>query len=142
MRLPDVNLLLYATDETSPRFAEATTWLRGLLNSEETVAFAWNVLLAYVRLTTKPQVVGSPMTTDEALDVIDGWLRLPNVILVEPTDRHLRVLRELLEPLGSGGNLTTDAHLAALAIEHGATLCSSDSDFRRFPGLRWEDPLS
>ncbi len=142
MILPDVNLLLYATDELSPRFTPARAWLEDSLNGEETVAFAWSVLLAYIRLTTKPLVVSSPMSVDDALDIVDGWLRLPNVIVVHPTDRHLAVLRELLGPLGTGGNLAADAHLAALAIEHGATLCSSDGDFRRFAGLRWTDPLS
>lgn len=142
MKLPDVNLLLYASDESSPRFERARAWVEEILNGEETVAFTWTVLLAYLRLATKGQVVTSPMSVPDALDVIDGWLRLPNVIVVEPTARHTAVLRDILGPLGSGGNLTTDAHLAALAIEHGATLCSSDGDFRRFTGLRWEDPLS
>ena len=142
MKLTDVNLLIYATDETSPRFDSAMRWVEQLLNGDETVAFSWTVLLAYLRLTTKPQIVASPLTADQALDTIDGWLRLPQVIVVNPTDRHVSVRRELLAPLGTGGNLTADAHLAALAIEHGATLCSSDGDFRRFAGLRWEDPLS
>jgi toxin-antitoxin system PIN domain toxin len=141
VKLPDVNLLLYATDETSPRFTAANAWLDDILNGEETVAFAWSVLLAYLRLTTKNLVVSAPLSVDDALAIVDGWLRLPNVIVVHPTDRHLVLLRELLVPLGAGGNLTADAHLAALAIEHGATLCSSDGDFRRFAGLRWEDPL-
>jgi uncharacterized protein len=142
VKLPDVNLLLYATDETSPRFTPAKAWVEGVLNSNETVAFAWSVLLAYLRLTTKSLTVASPLSVDEALDVIDGWLRLPNVVVIDPTDRHLAVLRELLAPLGTGGNLTADADLAALAIEHGATLCSSDGDFRRFAGLQWVDPLA
>ncbi|WP_372791836.1 TA system VapC family ribonuclease toxin, partial [Paraconexibacter sp.] len=77
----------------------------------------------------------------DALDIVDGWLARPNVVVVHPTDRHAAVVRELLESLGTGGNLVTDAHLAALAIEHGAQLCSSDADFSRFPGLRWHDPL-
>lgn len=141
MILPDVNLLLYASDETSPRFSVARRWVEEVLSGTETVAFAWSVLLAYLRLTTKSQVVAMPMTVGEALDVVDGWLSLPQTVTVHPTDRHAVILRELLVPFGSGGNLTTDAHLAALAIEHGALLCSSDADFGRFPGLRWHDPL-
>lgn len=142
MKLPDVNVLLYAVDETSPRFEKAHGWVEALFNGEETVALAWSVAIAFVRLTTKPQLMLSPFTVDEALDVLDGWLERPNVVFVHPTDRHPALLRELLAPLGSGGNLTTDAHLAALAIEHGAELCSSDADFSRFPGLRWVDPLA
>ncbi len=141
MKLPDVNLLLYAIDEDSPRFAEAKPWVEALFGGAETVALAWTVALAFVRLTTKPQVMTRPFRVEEALDVVDGWLARPNVVVVHPTDRHAQILRELLEPLGTGGNLTTDAHLAALSIEHGAELCSSDADFSRFPGVRWHDPL-
>lgn len=141
MKVPDVNLLLYAVDESAPRHAVARPWVQELIGGTETVAFAWAVLLAFVRLTTKPQVVASPFSAEEALDVIDGWLARPNVVVIHPTDRHAAVLRELLTPLGAGGNLTSDAHLAALAIEHGAELCSSDADFSRFTGLRWLDPL-
>ena len=142
MRLPDLNLLIYATDRSSPRFARAKDWLEEVLSGSETVAFAWPVLIGFLRLTTRAQVVASPLRPDEAMDIINGWLRRPNAIVVNPTDRHLAIVQDLLAPLGAGGNLTTDAHLAALAIEHGATLCSSDGDFRRFAGLRWEDPLS
>lgn len=141
MKLPDVNLLLYAIDESSPRHAAARPWVEAQLGGTETVGLAWAVLLAFVRLTTKPQVMTQPFGVDEALDVIEGWLARPNVVVVHPTDRHARILRELLTPLGTGANLTTDAHLAALSIEHGAELCSSDADFSRFSGLRWQDPL-
>lgn len=141
MKLPDVNLLLYAIDEDSPRFERAGPWAQALFGGTETVALAWAVVLAFVRLTTKPHVMARPFTVDQALDVVDGWLARPNVVVVHPTDRHAAVLRELLAPLGAGGNLTTDAHLAALSIEHGADLCSSDADFSRFSGVRWHDPL-
>jgi hypothetical protein len=141
VKLPDVNLLLYAIDEDSARHDAARRWAEGLFGGTETVALAWAVILAFVRLTTKPQIVARPLTADEALDVVDGWLARPNVVVVHPTERHAHVVRELLSPLGTGGNLVTDAHLAALAIEHGAELCSSDADFSRFPGVRWRDPL-
>ena len=141
MKLPDVNLLLYAIDEDSPRYEVARPWVEALFGGTETVALAWAVALAFVRLTTKPQVMTQPFAVDEALDVVDGWLARPNVVVVHPTDRHAHILRELLTPLGTGGNLTTDAHLAALSIEHGADLYSSDADFSRFPGVRWQDPL-
>ncbi len=141
MKLLDVNLLIYAVDEDSARFARAHPWVEGVLAGRETVALPWSVLLAFLRLTTKPQVMTSPLTADDALDLVDGWLARPNTVVVHPTERHSAVLRELLAPLGTAGNLVTDAHLAALAIEHGAELSSCDADFSRFAGLRWIDPL-
>ena len=141
MKLLDVNLLIYAVDETSALHDRAHPWVQAAFAGQETVALAWVVLLAFVRLTTKPQIMTSPLTSDEALDLIDGWLNRPNTVVIHPTDRHAAVLRELLAPLGTAANLVTDAHLAALCIEHGAELNSCDADFSRFPGLRWTDPL-
>ena len=137
----DVNVLLYAVDETSPQHDRARAWLEAVLSSTETVALTWPVLLAFVRLTTRSAVFATPMTADEALDIVDGWLAQPTVVLVHPTDRHAAILRRLLGSVGTAGNLTTDAHLAALAIEHGAVLCSADADFSRFAGLTWQNPL-
>lgn len=142
MRVIDLNILIYALDESSPRHRIARDWLDQTLSGSDTVAFAWHVLLGFVRLSTRAAVFARPLTVDEALDVIDGWLQQPCVTVVHPSDRHARVLRELLSPLGTAANLTSDAHLAALAIEHGAELCSTDSDFSRFSGLRWTDPLA
>lgn len=142
MKLLDANLLVYAVDETSARFERAHRWVEAALGGRETVALPWSVLLAFLRLTTKPQVMSEPLSSSEALDIVDGWLARPNTVVVHPTDRHAAILRELLQPLGTAGNLVTDAHLAALAIEHGAELNSCDSDFARFAGLRWRDPLA
>lgn len=142
MKLPDVNLLLYAVDSSSPRHKAARRWLEAQLSGTETVGFAWVTLLGFLRIRTNPRVYDKPLKPSDALDVIDGWLAQPPSTVVHPTQRHAAVLRELLEPLGTAGNLTTDAHLAALAIEHGAELCSSDSDFSRFRGVRWTDPLT
>lgn len=142
MKLPDVNLLLYAVDTSSPRHRAARRWLEAQLSGTETFAFAWVTLLGFLRLRTSPRVYEEPLEAAAALDLIDGWLAQPPSTVVHPTERHAAVLRELLEPLGTAGNLTTDAHLAALAIEHGAQLCSSDSDFSRFSGVRWVDPLA
>ena len=142
MRLTDVNLLLYALDATAPRHRAARRWLEEQLSGTETFAFTWVVLLAFMRLGTSPRVFQRPLEPAEAFDIVDGWLAQPCATVIHPTDRHSAVLRELLEPLGTAGNLTTDAHLAALAIEHGAELCSCDADFSRFPGLRWRDPLA
>jgi uncharacterized protein len=141
VKLPDVNLLLYAVDEGSVRHEPARAWVEDRLSGTETFALAWVVLLAFIRLTTSSRVFQSPLTTSEALDLVDSWLAQPCATVVHPTSRHAFVLRELLEPLGTAGNLTTDAHLAALAIEHGAELCSTDRDFSRFTGLRWANPL-
>jgi toxin-antitoxin system PIN domain toxin len=141
VKLPDVNLLIYAADETAVQHARALEWVEDTLSGTETVAFAWSVLTAFVRLITNPRALRDPWDAEHALGVVGGWLAQPPVIVAHPTDRHLAVLRDLLVPLGTAGNLTSDAHLAALAIEHGATLCSSDVDFSRFPGLQWLDPL-
>lgn len=142
MRLPDVNLLVYAADDTGANHRPAREWVEATLSGSETVVFAWLVLIGFVRLTTNPRSFSRPWSVERALDVVDGWLAQPVSTVVHPTDRHAAVLRDLLTPLGTAGNLTSDAHLAALAIEHGATLCSCDNDFSRFAGLRWVDPLA
>lgn len=141
MKLPDANLLLYAVDQRSPRHEAAKEWVEVTLSGSETVAFAWSVLLAFVRITTNPIIFEQPLAGDDALDFVDSWLTQPCVTVVHPTERHSAVLRDLLSPLGTAGNLTSDAHLAALAVEHGAELYSCDADFSRFSGLSWTDPL-
>lgn len=141
MKLPDLSLLIYAIDEESPVHEQARAWLEETLSGTEAVGFAWAVLLGFVRISTNPAIFEQPLSAAEALDYVDGWLAQPPATMVAPTERHAALLRELLEPLGTAGNLTSDAHLAALAIEHGAELCSRDTDFARFEGLRWSDPL-
>jgi toxin-antitoxin system PIN domain toxin len=141
VRLPDLNLLLYAADETAGLHKPAQRWVEATMSGTETVALAWTVLIGFVRLSTNPRAFQNPWGVDRALDVVDGWLSQPAVTVIHPTTRHAAILRDLLRPLGSAGNLTSDAHLAALAIEHGATLYSHDGDFARFVGLRWVDPL-
>ena len=142
MKLTDVNLLLYAVDSGAPRHREARSWLETQLSGVETFAFPVAVLLAFVRLSTQGRLFASPLTPDEAFDIIDGWLAQPCATTVVPGERHLVLVRELLEPLGAAGNLVSDAHLAALAIEHGAELCSADADFSRFQRVRWSNPLA
>lgn len=113
------------------------------ISGVEAFGFAWPTLLAFVRLlVTSPRVFESPFRVDEALGVVDAWLAAPVATLLHAGPRHALVLRQLLEPLGTAGNLTVDAHLAALALEHDAELCSADADFSRFPGLRWSNPLA
>ncbi len=142
MKLPDANLLLYALDEESLLHARARAWLEALLSGTEPVGFAWVVMLAFVRLSTRPQLFANPLAPAEAFAVVEGWLAQPCALVLQPTERHLAVLRGLVEPLGTAGNITTDAHLAALAIEHGGEVCSADTDFARFRGLRWTNPLA
>jgi toxin-antitoxin system PIN domain toxin len=142
VKLVDANLLLYAVDESSPHHASARPWLEEQLSGTETLAFTWAVLLAFVRLATNPRVFKAPLTLEASLELVDGWFEQPPATVVHPTDRHTALLRELLAPLGTAANLTSDAHLAALSIEHGAELCSADADFARFPRVRWVNPLA
>ena len=142
MILADVNVLLYAIDERSTRHAAARAWLEGRLTGPETFAFAWSVLTAFLRLSTRASVFVRPLTPQEAFDLVDDWLAQPNVVVVHPGERHARILRELLVPLGTAANLVPDAHLAALSIEHGATVATSDHDFGRFAGIHWADSLA
>jgi len=143
VKLPDVNLLVYTTDESSPHCARARSWLEEALSGTEEVGFAWLALVGFIRISTSSAAFSSPLSTAGAFEYVDSWLGAPVATVVHPSDRHATHLRELLESIGStGGNLTSDAHLAALAIEHGAELCSHDNDFARFDGLRWTDPLN
>jgi toxin-antitoxin system PIN domain toxin len=142
VKVPDLNLLIYAVDRQSPQHASALRWWNGLLSGTETVGLAWTVLLGFVRLTTNPRAVLTPLSSSEALDYLDRWLDHRLTTVIDPTPRHAALLRELLTGTGTAANLVTDAHLAVLAIEHGATLCSADHDFGRFSGLTWIDPLT
>ena len=142
MIILDANLLIYAVNADAPLNPKARSWVELALSGRETVGLPWNVLLAFLRLTTRPGLFRHPLPVDKAFDLLASWLDQPSATIVHPGPRHLTVLRDLLAPLGTGGNLTSDAHLAALAIEHGAVLCSSDTDFARFKGLKWRNPLA
>lgn len=141
MKLPDVNLLLYAADESSPHHARVRSWLEQTLSGTEEVGFAWLALLGFIRISTNPFAFGNPLSFAKAFEFVESWLGQPVATIVQPTAQHAAHLHDLLESVGTAGNLTSDAHLAALAIEHGAELCSHDADFSRFEGLRWTDPL-
>ncbi len=142
MKILDANILIYAVNKDAPLHAEAKAWLQETSAGAETVGFSWSVLLAFLRLTTRPGLVRHPLPIRTAFDLIASWLAQPAVITVHPGPRHLHLLRDLLDECGTGGNLASDAHLAAVAIENGAELCSCDADFARFPGLRWRNPLA
>jgi len=139
--LLDVNLLLYAHNASAREHTRAAPWLKGVLTGDETVAFSWETVLGFLRLATAPKLFARPLELDEAVGIIGDWLDLDNVVIVGPHERHWQILRGLLPDSRSRGSLIMDAHLAALAIEHGATLCTNDRDFLRFPGLKVEFPL-
>jgi toxin-antitoxin system PIN domain toxin len=141
VKLPDVNVIVYAYDSDSPMHELASEWLEEALSGSETIALPWAVTIGFIRVVTNRAIFASPWEAGEAIEEVEAWLAQPSITVVDPTDRHPAVLRDLLTPLGTAGNLVSDAHLAALAIEHGATLCSCDNDFSRFAGVRWEDPL-
>lgn len=137
MRTPDVNVLLYAVNRDSAQHETARTWLEASFARPQGIGFAWAALLGFLRLATKPGIFAQPLSLDLALSVVDAWLNHPAACVLDTTERHAGILGRLLLGAGTGGNLVSDAHLAALAIEHGAELGSFDRDFGRFAGLRW-----
>lgn len=140
MILPDVNVLVHAHNSDSPVHASARRWWDQCLAGSEGIGLAWAALLGFIRLTTNRRVVASPLPVRDVTMRIETWLDLPHVHLAHPSDGHFQRLRTELERLGTAGNLTTDAHLAALAMERGYVLYTTDTDFARFPGLRWVNP--
>ncbi len=136
MIVVDANVLLYAVNADSRQHELARTWLDATLSGGRPLGFSWVVLLAFLRLATSRSVFPRPLTTGEAGDVVETWLTAPASLVLSETARHLAVLRGLLDEVGTAGNLVTDAHLAALAAEHGATIASFDRDFARFTGVR------
>lgn len=141
MVLVDVNLLVHAVNADSPHHAAARAWLDNLLQGAGPVALPWAVLTGFVRITTHPRILPHPLPLDEALKVMNQWLALPSVTVPHPTSRHAQEFEAACRGAAATGNLVTDAHLAALATEHGAELASCDADFAKFPGLRWFNPL-
>ena len=142
MILVDANLLIYAIDTDSPHHARARPWLEELLSGTTTVGLAWVVILAFLRITTRPGILNRPLTPDRALEFIAEWLAQPYVGAVSAGEHHWQTLRNLLKTSGTAGNLVSDAHLAALAIEHGYAVYSTDHDFKRFPGVEHVNPLA
>lgn len=140
MILVDVNLLVYATFETLPQHPQASSWLEERLSGTVRVGLPWPSLLGFLRLASNPRMFERPLPLADAWEVVTDWLSCDCVWVLQPSTSHARILGELMA-LAGRSNLVPDAHLAALAIEHGLTLCSTDADFARFPGLRWENPL-
>jgi hypothetical protein len=139
--VPDANILLYAYNLDATQHRLSAAWLEEQFNSREQIGLTWLTLWAFVRIGSRPRVFPNPLAVTQILEIIEAWLSRPNVVLIEPGPRHLTILKSLITGNDVAGNLTTDAALAAIAIEHAATLASTDRDFRRFSGLRWINPL-
>ncbi|MCF7675494.1 MAG: type II toxin-antitoxin system VapC family toxin [Akkermansiaceae bacterium] len=142
MILPDVNLLIYAHNLRAPQHRKALAWWNRCLEGPEGVALAWVVIQGFVRITTHPKIFEHPMPVEDALGRVEEWLILPHVQVIHPPQTHFKTWSSFLKQVGSAGNLTTDAHLAALATDRALTLHSTDADFYRFPGLKWRNPLT
>lgn len=141
MKIVDINLLIYAINKDTPHHSKAKKWLEDCLSSDEPFGFAWIVILGFLRIVTNGRIMPSPLTSEVAIETIEDWLQQPPSVPIVPSHQHWSILKELLMPLGTAANLTSDAHLAALAIEHGARLYSTDNDFSRFQSLRWTNPI-
>lgn len=140
--LPDVNVLVYAVDRSALHHANCHRWLSAVLNGQDLIFFTWHTIVGFVRITTNPRAMVRPLTLDEAFDYIEQWMAMPSSRILQPADSNLALFRKFAKEGGAGGNLTTDAHLAALAMGHGLELCTCDSDFKKFSGLRWLDPTT
>ncbi|HWH98422.1 MAG TPA: type II toxin-antitoxin system VapC family toxin, partial [Pseudolysinimonas sp.] len=140
MKVVDANVLLYAVNVDAQHHTSSRNWLDQALSGADTVGLSWIVLLAFVRLSTKPGLFESPLEIEEALDQVEAWIAAPGAVTLGPGPNHAELLRRALVDVGVGGNLVNDAHLAALAVEHHADIVSYDNDFSRFPGVRWRTP--
>lgn len=142
MIVPDVNLLVHAYNSAAVQHEGARAWWEQALGDGTPIGLPWAVILGFVRIMTHPRIFGAPLPPDVACSCVEGWLGQPQVLILHPGDRHAAILFDLLRKLGTAGNLTTDAHLAALAIENQAEVHTTDADFSRFSGLRWRNPLA
>jgi toxin-antitoxin system PIN domain toxin len=141
MILIDVNLLLYAYNASAPEHPAARRWLQETFSKPQPVLLPWATILGFLRIATSHRIWAEPLSIAEAVDIVDSWLALPNVTVTQPGERHWSILKQLLPDSQSRGALVPDAHLAALAIEHGAGLCTNDRDFARYRGIRVTNPL-
>jgi len=141
VKLVDTNILLYVVNPAAHEHPRVLAWWEAAIRGDQPIGFAWIVLVGFLRISTNPRAFVRPLSPQQALDQIAAWLDLPVARIVQESDDHWRYVRELLEVTGTTGSLTTDAHLGALAITHGATMVSCDADFLRFRQVRWENPL-
>lgn len=137
MKLADTNVLLYAMNFDSPHNQQSLQWIEETLAQPPGMALAWNSIVGFIRMSTRKGLLPSPLPVEQALAVVDDWLAHPNTHIVQPGERHADLLARLLLSVGTAGNLTNDAHLAAIAIEHNVEMVSFDRDFQRFPGLKF-----
>lgn len=143
MIIPDINLLVYAYNADAPYHQEAKDWWENLLNDRTAlVGLPWAVSIGFIRIMTSPKILITPLYPQEAVHFVQSWILRTNVEVVIPGDRHLTIFMDLTKELGTAGTLTTDVHIAALAIEYQAVVHSNDSDFARFSGLHWKNPLT
>ncbi|MDN5570424.1 MAG: type II toxin-antitoxin system VapC family toxin [Propionibacteriaceae bacterium] len=142
MKVVDANVLLYSVNADSEHHERSRAWLDSALSGADTVGFTWLVLIAFVRISTRPGIFPRPLTTEQATDEVSAWLSTPGAVILEPSSQHPVALARLLGAVGTGGNLVNDAHLAAIASEHRATVVTFDTDFARFPGVRWQPPAA
>lgn len=141
MIIPDINLLVYAHNDAAPQHAAARTWWESCLNGSVPVGLSWVAMAGFLRLMTHPRVLDRPMAVATAVAQVRAWLDQAPARIIHPGKKFEEIFFGYLEKLGTAANLTTDAQLAALAVEHQAVLYSNDLDFSRFPGLRWTNPL-
>lgn len=141
MIIPDVNMLVYAHNRTAIEHESAREWWEGLLNGEEQIGLAWIVVTGFLRLVTHPSTLNNPLRPASAIEIVVRWFELPHVSEVNPGSEHLKLLGRCLDAVGVCGNLVTDCHIAAIAMEYEAEVHSNDADFGRFPGLLWRNPL-
>jgi hypothetical protein len=141
MILVDVNLLIYAEDSLSEYHTAARTWWDAQLSSAEPVCLCWPVVKAFIRIGTNPRASRQPLTIKEAIERVQSWLDQPWVKIIQPTENHWTIFQQMLRAGNATANLVSDAHLAALAVEHNCILNSTDSDFARFRGLKWKNPI-
>ena len=138
MKLVDTNVLLYAVDADSPHHKQSLTWIEETLSAGPGMAMAWIAIVGFVRLSTRRGILRMPLSVVQSLASVDDWLCHPNAHILHPGQRHADLFARLLLAAGTAGNLTNDAHLAALAIEHDAEICTFDRDFKRFSGLKFQ----
>jgi toxin-antitoxin system PIN domain toxin len=140
--LIDANLLLFAVDATAPAHARCVAWLQDQLNGDRRVGIPWESLTAFMRISTHPRASARPLRPTQAWSFVQSWLAAPAVWIPVPTERHADVLGGLITKYQLAGNLVPDAHLAAIAVQHGLEVCSADTDFARFTEVRWRNPIA
>lgn len=142
MIFPDVNILIYAHNETAEHHEKAKRWLKEKLQSTEVVCFSWQTITAFLRILTNSKLFVNPLTLKQAFEIVEQWLSRPNAVILKPTTNFMTIFQKIAIDGQANGALLMDAHLAALAIEHGVTLATTDRDFSRFDGLKIENPFT